>query len=228
MGTGSAYATFFEDNHIAALLDNAEDAFQALASALDSSTSDCSRRLRELAYATYRRRTKQKAFPRLPAYRNYQAAGLVLLSRSRSPVARKARTVQRERFPGCAHQPSSAPPPAFPQPEELINTRTFFTELRRRPGLREVLWPERDQASFLEGFRERERRRELLAAAARLGHAFIDLWVLMVKRIGSMALGAQERSEERAEALIADYLDLLESQSQQPGLHAYRELAEIG
>ena len=50
----------------------------------------------------------------------------------------------------------------------------------------------------------------------------------MVKRIGSMALGAQERSEERAEALIADYLDLLESQSQQPGLHAYRELAEIG
>ncbi len=48
----------------------------------------------------------------------------------------------------------------------------------------------------------------------------------MAKRIGSMALGAQERSEERAEALIADYLDLLESQSQQPGLHAYRELAE--
>ena len=38
----------------------------------------------------------------------------------------------------------------------------------------------------------------------------------------------QERSEERAEALIADYLDLLESQSQQPGFHAYRELAEIG
>ena len=228
MGTGSAYATFFEDNHIAALLDNAGDAFQALASALDSSTSDCSRRLRELAYATYRRRFEQKKFPRLPVYRAYQAAGLVLLSRSGSPVAQNARTVQRERFPGCAHQPGSRPPTAFPHPEDIINTRTFFTELRRRPGLREVLWPERDQASFLEGFRERERRRELLAAAARLGHGFIDLWVLMVKRIGSMALGAQERSEERAEALIADYLNLLESQSQQPGFHAYRELAEIG
>jgi hypothetical protein len=58
MGTGSAYATFFEDNHIAALLDNVEDAFQALASTLGLSTSDCSRRLRELAYATYQRATK--------------------------------------------------------------------------------------------------------------------------------------------------------------------------
>ncbi len=39
-----------------------------------------------------------------------------------------------------------------------------------------------------------------------------------------MALGAQERSEERAEALIVNYLDLLESQSQQPGLHRIASL----
>jgi hypothetical protein len=80
----------------------------------------------------------------------------------------------------------------------------------------------------LDSFRAQERRREMIATVARLGHAFIDLWALFVARIGSMRLRAQERTTERSESLIGDYLNLLEEQRTAPGFTAYRELAEVG
>jgi len=108
-----------------------------------------------------------------------------------------------------------------------LETRTFFTELAERPDLRAVLWPEKFPADFGTRFQRREQRRELLSAAARLGHPLIDLWLLAVKRLGTLEAGAQERIEGRAEALVADYLGLLEKQKDESGYGAFHELAEI-
>jgi superfamily II DNA or RNA helicase len=228
-GMGSAYSTFFEDNYTAALIGLTEGAFDGLADELEWSREELKFRLREIAYSIYRNITRQKTkFPRLIVFHSYQVAALDLLARSASALARDAKVILRERYPGYTHQAMLQPPDGFPEPEEFINTETFFTELRLRPSLRDDLWPKPTGASLLECFANQERRRELLAAVARLGHAFIDLWALFAARVGSIKMGAQERSGERAEALIQDYLDLLEKQKGERGLNAYQELAEVG
>jgi hypothetical protein len=85
------------------------------------------------------------------------------------------------------------------------------------------------------GFRTRELRAQTLAAAARLGHAFVDLYIMTIRRLGSLDLRAQEQIETtRADAhveRIGEYLDLLEEQMrvprQQRGWRAFDELAEL-
>ncbi|HWP44256.1 MAG TPA: helicase-related protein, partial [Blastocatellia bacterium] len=227
-GMGSAYSTFFEDNYTATLIGLTDGAFGGLADELEFSPEELMFRLREIAYSKYHNITGQKKFPRLIVFHSYQAAALDLLARSRSGLARDAKVILRERYPGYTHQAVLQPPDGFPDPEEFINTETFFTQLRLRPSLRDELWPKPTGSSLLECFINQERRRELLAAVARLGHAFIDLWALFAARVGSIRMGAQERSGERAEALIKDYLDLLEKQKGERGLNAYQELAEVG
>lgn len=227
-GMGSAYSTFFEDNYTAALIGLTDGAFDGLADELGWSREELRIRLRETAFGVYRNITRQKKFPRLIVFHSYQVAALDFLARSRGALARDAHVILRERYPGYMHQATLQPPEAFPEPEEFINTTTFFTELRLRPALREDLWPKPHGASVLESFVNQERRRELLAAVARLGHSFVALWALFVTRIGSIKMGAQERSGERAEALIADYLNLLEKQKGERGLNAYQELSEVG
>jgi hypothetical protein len=227
MGTGSAYSTFFEDNLIGAILGDPEDTLASLASVLGKSEAECVSRLRNLAFTTFHRASRQKRFPRLPVFHAYQAAGLVLLASSKEAIASEAKIVLRERYPGAALQPEFEVPSGFPEPREFVNTRTFFAELRRRPELRGELWPASAKADFRDRFREREQRRELLSGTARLGHAFLDLWALAMARTGSLKRGAQEKTGERTEALIGDYLDLLESQRGQRGFHAYRELFEV-
>ncbi len=226
-GTGSAYSTFFEDNYLADLLGNPPNVHEALAKELHLSTTECSGKLRALAHASFPIKAGPKKYPRLPVFRAYQAAGLTLTARSTSRLASQASVIRRECFPGYAEKARSIVHAAFPGPKDFIETRTFFTELRRRETLHRVLWPALEGTDFREKLRDRECRRELLAATARLGHAFIDLWALMVGRIGSMSLGAQERTGERAEALISDYLDLLVAQSREPGFHAFKELSEV-
>jgi Helicase conserved C-terminal domain. len=227
-GMGSAYSTFFEDNYVAALLGVASDAFDALATEIELSPEELSRQIRELAYSAYRRKTGQTKFPRLFVFHAYQAAALMLLADSRSSLAPDADLILRERYHNYAYPLKRQAPHGFPEPEEFINTKTFFTELRLRPTLTDDLWPAAAGASLLERFKNQERRRELLAAVARLGHSFIDLWVLVVGRLGSIRLRAQERTGERAEALINDYLNQLEEQKVMTGFTAYQELSEVG
>ena len=224
MSQGSAYATFFADNHVSALLGSPDDAFAALATELGASEEECLGRLRKLAFTTFRRASRQAKYQRLPVFHAYQAAGLALLAHSAFELRRDARVALREQYPGAALQPEFEVGSGFPSPREHINARTFFTELRRREHLREGLWPASAAEEFVERFREEERRRELLAATARLGHAFVDLWALAVRRTGSIRLGAQEKTGERSEALISDFLDLLESQAGHEELCAYREM----
>ena len=227
-GMGSAYSTFFEDNYIASLLGLSYGVYDALAEEIGISSEQFTVKIRDLAYNIYHQRTRQTKFPRLVVFHSYQQAALVLLSESRSPLSQDAKVILRERYPGCSHRPSSKTPARFPYAEEFVNTRTFFTELRLRPKLRDKIWPKPAGSSLLECFKVQERRRELLASVARLGHAFIDLWALSVSRIDSIRLRAQERSGERSELLIGDYLNLLEEQEAERGFNAYYEMAEVG
>jgi hypothetical protein len=233
-GEGSTYSTFFEDNHAASLFGSEGDVLETLSAELGRPKKEVSEDLRGIAYYAYYTSTRQKKFPRLRVFHAYQQAALSLLSSSSSTHAKGAQVILRERYGGCVPLRDSYVPDNFPRPDEPINERTFFTELRRHPLLRDELWPETGGDSFTVSFRAQEQRRELLAAVARLGHAFIDLWLLFIKRIGTLSLRAQERADDqRSESLITDYLELLETQrvAAQSGrcrFNAYRELLEVG
>lgn len=224
---GSAYATFFEDNYITWLLGDVEDPVQVIAEQTNMREQVAAQKLREVAYAIFRQGSKQAKFPRLRVFLAYQEAALFFLEHGRDPVLKeKARIIRRERFGGQPVKPAS-PPDNFPLPHEALKTPTFFTELAKRPQLRAKLWPEETLGDFTERFRRREQRQELFSAAARLGQPFIDLWLLVACRLESISAGVQERTEDRAVALINDYLDLLEQQQDQTGYTAFQELAQI-
>lgn len=113
----------------------------------------------------------------------------------------------------------------------MLALPTFFTELRLRTELRERLWPEPASGKVLDVLRERELRGQLLAGAARLGHAFIDLYVQVVERSGDVSSSDDDEASEPDEARINAYLDLLEAQMRTPlterGWAAFDELAAI-
>jgi len=81
-------------------------------------------------------------------------------------------------------------------------------------------------------FREREIRRELLSAVARLGHPFIDLYVLSVNRLERLQLGAREDEGLTTGDLANDFIELLARQHQQealaesPEFTSFRELRD--
>ena len=108
---------------------------------------------------------------------------------------------------------------------QRIGLTTVFTELRRRPALRKLLWPESVCEDFRTAFCRQEQRRELLSAMARLGASYIDLYLLAIARIGSFALGQRQESEPAAE-LAMDFVALLGRQKEEPGFHAFKELSQ--
>jgi hypothetical protein len=100
--------------------------------------------------------------------------------------------------------------------------------------LRQRIWPESTKAESRLAFRDGELRGMLLTAAARLGHGFLDLYTLIISRIGSLAGGAQQESDDDASAersIIGEYLDVLERQMQTPLTErewaAFDELSEL-
>jgi len=229
-GEASAYSTFFEDNYVWDLLGFPDDTLSSLATTLGRDKETVAEELERLA-ASRVYQSKRKKQPRLRIYRAYQEAALHLLAQPGSPLAKKASVVLQLRFARGELRPyqgSNELPPAA----SYLATRTFFTELRSRTELRRVLWPSPNdtEQDFRAYFRERDTRRALLSAVARLGHSFIDLWVLAVRRLGTMSLRAQERAEGRAEQLMSDFLDRLEAQrdSGTKTFDAHRELAHIG
>jgi len=227
---GSAYSTLFEDNYVTWLMGESGSTPNAIAVQLGLPTEETAALLRSLAYAFFRHESKQQEFRRKRVFEAYQKAALMLLSERASnlDLRHRAQIVLRERFnPPKPH--TESPPSSFPEPDEHLATRTVFTELVKRPALCKALWPEEADDDFARQFRRRDQRRELLSAAARLGHPLIDLWLLAAKRLDSLRAGAQDRTEDRASELIRDYLDLLEQQqAQSERLYtAYRELAEI-
>lgn len=236
---GSVYTTFFEDNHVAQLLGGpGPDILTRLSDALGRPIGAVEASLRDLAFGACVHRTKRDRLPRFVVYEGYQAAALGLLARSKMPLADEAAVILRERYQGVAKASASRAPAAFPGPEQYLATRTFFTELRARPQLREELWPEPTGAepegrAFANRFRAREQRRELLSAVARLGHTFVELWVLAVNQLGTLEIGGRESPDEGVEALMTGFLELLETQRRsseagQSAFNGFYELSRVG
>jgi len=107
-----------------------------------------------------------------------------------------------------------------------LETPTFFTELRARPELRARLCPEpKANPDTRAALREQELRRSLLSGQARLGHAFLDLYILALHGIGNLRPRARD-DDSGTEGLIERYLDLLEQQrtTGDGQFRAFREL----
>ncbi len=227
MSEGSAYSTFFEDNYVRWLLGESEAPVARIADEVGQPTAAIAERLRRMAFGIFREMSRQKRFPRLRVFWAYQEAALALLAEGtrNEAIRQRAQIIRQERF---GSQPIWPQPPvsSFPPPDEPLKAKTFFTELVKRPDLRNDLWPGESETDFRAHFRRREQRRELLSAVARLGHPLIDLWVLAITQLNTLRIGAQARVEGRAEALIAEYVSLLDKQRLEGGYTAFCELSD--
>lgn len=226
---GSAYSTLFEDNYIAWLLGARDDLVSAFAQEIGATVDGADDELRQRAFSFFRQSSRQKKFPRLRVFLAYQAAALALLADKAQNVdlQAKAQIIYREKFGAVSIRPREVAR-NFPAPEEYLKQRTFFTELGERPMLQNELWPNESEFNTTT-FRRREQRRELLAATARLGHPFIDLWLVALKRLGTLRMRDNQRLEGGAVDLIRDFLDLLEQQKEIGADEntAYRELSLV-
>ncbi len=239
--SSGAYATFFADNHVMDLLGaQPGEVVDALAAALALprlATIDALR-LRAARYISKRAKVVTRA-SRMEAA---QAAALELLMEGTSDLATRAGIVWDERYRASQLRDHAIDAP--PEIAHALERATFFTELRRpgRGGLRAAIWPAvltpgAQPDKYRAQLREQELRAQFLATAARLGHAFIDLYVAAMKARTTLATGRADDSEgedgdesrEGRERLLDDYLDLLEAQHAAPigSWGALRELQEI-
>lgn len=229
---GTAYSTFFEDNYVMDLLGTrpgsvAEALGKCLALDEHSLRQELSRRA-----AKYLGRAKK--LQRADRFEAAQAAAIELLKEQQDLLGDRARTIWHERFETSIR---NAPAGEAPDVTDALEQATFYTELRRsdRAELRKALWPGSRAGSERERFREEQQRAQVLATAARLGHALIDLYVLTIQRLGSIeqrtleAEGADGDAADRRR--IDEYLNLLEVQRVTPlgkrAWGAFDELTQI-
>ncbi|MEW6688723.1 MAG: DEAD/DEAH box helicase family protein [Pseudomonadota bacterium] len=227
---GTTLSTFFEDNYAAWVLGSRPSEVEpVLASALKLDPAALRAELRERS-RKFLPRVKKLA--RGDLYEAVQAAAIEALSQQVGPHQALAHLVFEERFRSCI---AAAPAVQAPDIGNWLEHRTFFTEIRKRSALRNALWPEATSSDLLQDFKEQELRRQLLGAAARLGHGLIDLYVLAIRRLGTLELRAQETSESETEDMdlgrINEYLDLLEHQRSTPRTErpwcGFDELADL-
>jgi hypothetical protein len=221
----SAVSTFFEDNVVAWLLDaRPGGVLNALADCVATTLNDVVPDLIARAERRLPAGRKDRKVGRLDLFLAIQEAALELLAERPGRLQERARIVLQSIGAGPAPvaRGSRAPENA----ERRLEEPTFFTELRARSALCHLLWPDSAEADFRSAFRERELRRMLLSGTARLGHAFIDLWTLAVRQLGSLNVGIRQDEEDGTSGLIDAYLDELERQmtSGDAEFRAFREL----
>lgn len=226
----AVYSTFFEDNYVADVLGcEAAEVIPTLASRLAIPETVLREGIRTRARKFLSRAKRHGRGDRFEAA---QAAAIEWLKDTVGPHQQLALHVWHERFASVAPWPHAS---EAPDVADWLSIRTFFTELRGRPELRARLWPEPSSDSRA-AFRERQLRAHLLAGAARLGHAFIDLYVLTMQRLKSLEARTQEAPDEDTDTrsgldAINAYLELLETQMRSPRPErewaAYDELSEI-
>jgi len=172
--------------------------------------------------------TGTKTHGRQHLYLAFQEAALGLLSEGSDTVADRARIVLHafQKTSGARTLGARAPAGS----ERWLEEPTLFSELRERPDLRAQLWPGPTFADFRKAFREQELRRMLLSAMARLGHSFIDFYILAIGRIGSLKARGREDDGQDGDAsdIIRAYLDLLAAQglNGNGGFGAFKELSQ--
>lgn len=214
-----AQSSFFEDNHVAALLGaRPNEVFSSFCRYLrqpsDEVRGELERRAGALLPGERRRRHRH-------LFTAFQYAALSMLADAVGPLRDDARFV-------LAHLLTQTPGDHSPAPlGDWLERPTFFTELRARDALYRELWvpEEEDRLRFEQRFRRRELRRELLGSIFRLGHASIDLYVTIANQLGRLERGADGEDLDIA-MLAQSLLDLLEQQRTQARFRAYQELAE--
>ncbi len=212
---GATYATFFEDNHVAEVLRCRPGEVESrLAEALGLSREALREELRERSRHFL---SGARKYQRADRFEAVQGAAIEWLKEQSGPFQEKARVVWHEWF-----ELKKRPSPAATAPDigRWLETPTFFTVIRERPRLREVLWPASAQADQTQAFRDQMLRAQMLASAVRLGHGLIDLYVMTVRRLASLDKGAQEIEDDEGEDLdtdrINEYLDHLANQMATP------------
>ena len=221
----SIYGMFFQDDYVSWLLDRPTDPLAELARISNVSRPAVVRILKPRAFRHYDYRThREKGYPRLQVFLAYQRAALELIEEAKGQLRDEARVILDERFPDTRVRHAD-PPVGFPGPEQAIGFTSFITELVKHPDLRRQIWPEDASKDFRQRFREREQRRELLSAMARLGATYIDLYLLAIKQLGSFALRHDTESDEPVRDLAQAFVGLLEAQARRRGFHAFYELS---
>ena len=221
----SVYSTLFEDDHVSWLLGRPANVMDALADILGRNRTTLEQRLKSRAFRYFRARSQQQSgYPRFYVVESYQAAALGLLREHGGDLGSRAEIVLQERYRVEIGE-ESEPPTRFPGPSDGIGIITFFTELVKRPELRKALWPEDNDPDFRGRFRQQERRRELLSAIARLGAAYIDLYLTAIRQLGSFEARSESDAQQPEKILVSEFLDLLERQSHEQGFHAFSELS---
>jgi hypothetical protein len=219
----AAHATFFEDNHVAWLLGAAPGG--VIAALGNYLRRDAPTLVQELRTRAGQFVEPKKKLSRLEVFLAYQQAALEMLAVQKGDLQERAEIVGLERYFG--ERASTAPTTRqMPKPDAFLEQATLWTELRKRPGLRQRLWPEPTGPDLRAAFREQELRRELFSAMARLGSAFIDLYILSVNRIARLELGAKDPRAERPIELATAFLDALEHQAG-AGPHRFTAFSEL-
>jgi superfamily II DNA or RNA helicase len=226
-GSRHGWSIVFEDNLAAEVLDCLPEQVEARMCAL----LDC-----DVAWLHGEVGTRAQAFlssakrpARADLFEAVQAGAVECLSEVPGPHQSRAVAVLRDWFVkrGGANEP--------PDVGEWLSQRTFFTELRRVPPLRERIWPVIEGCEYERAFRESMARATLLSAAARLGHSFIDLYVVAVGLLGSLDHNPRTTDDEAVDgsevALIRKLIEALERQRValpgERGWGAFDELSSI-
>ncbi|WP_345536367.1 helicase-related protein [Phytohabitans rumicis] len=217
--------TFFDDNHVMAVLGAAAGGVSAaLATALGRPDRTLQAELRQLS-RYYLTRAKQPT--RGARFDAAQAAALELLAHHNGPHQAMAETIWRQLYRTYR---LSTPVTAEAEPE-LLETTTFFTLLRQRKELRDAIWPPPRGGTATEpadAFREQHVRAQLLSAAARLGHAFIDLYATVADHLPTLDAATAIDPDS---AVATSYLDDLQRQMNRSlydrDWAAYDELAAL-
>jgi len=210
---------FFEDNLVAAALGCAPGQVGAeLARVLEVELAALRDGLAQRA-ARYLPRGRPK---RVERFRAAQVAALDWIAEDEGPLQALAASLRGWMRPTARNTAKSV------DVLDVLETRTFFTELRRRPTLERCLWPAPNHGTDVERAVERLARGAMLSACARLGHAFLDLYEVTLRRVGELSAD-QEGADSDDAHRIDDYLDRLEQQMTQPmSERKWRAFDELG
>ncbi|WP_313916161.1 DEAD/DEAH box helicase [Tahibacter sp.] len=199
------FSLFFADNDVMVLLNAAEGSVgAAFAFACGLAPDEAHRRLCEES------RCYLSDAARAPLQARFEAAQAAALAMLRDHGAdpelrRRSDLVCQAKYAARRHQ-SPSPAECRDAPAMLERT-TFFTRLReaRFRRLRDAIWPVAQGAgeTSAESVREQMLRATLLSAAARLGHAFIDLYLSVIEKHTSL----RRKASPPNVASVADVAD---------------------
>lgn len=211
----SPYFTFFARNYAAELLGARPGLVTgALAVALGRPEADVRAGLRRRMQPFLGKAQRPGRGERFEAA---QGAAVDWLRREAAePRRAAAEVVWQERFAseGKGHSMRE-----LPELEDSLETPTFWTELLDYPELHKALAPAMPAGFERHSFRARELFMELLAAAARLGHAYIDLYLLIVGKLDTLDSRSDDGDDGPPDPLqgpLRSYLGLLEKQRSTP------------